>query len=345
MKRVAGRIAGVLGLLVVCALLFDAPSAYAVAAHKPRWLAWAVGLLAFPIVPLVWNVLGERKRTVDPKKPATSTRWERITWRTLAVAVVVLGCLFGIRRGEAWRALRHHALWFIPSSPGALVADSPLLSRVPADATGLVWLRDTEGAKDAMSALGALSPLGSGDDFELVIAGDKKHVFANERGDVHFLDTFASLFAMNPWSAQLGFSPGGVKELPDGSRAWLSPGWTMGTAAPARLVDPMRRAPDDAFLIGTVLDVDGKGAAVGWIAGRDGELELVGEVTAASEAQAIAWMADIDKELGKHDKEIGCWRSSGAHSTLERDGRVIRGRASIAVGDIRGLFLCLDLKK
>lgn len=342
MKRVLGRIAGVLGLLVVCALLFDAPSAYAVAAHKPRWLAWAIGLLAFPVVPVVWNVLAERKRTVDPKKPPKTTRWERISMRTIFVAVVVLGCLFGIQRGKAWRALRQHALWFIPSTPGSLVADSPLLSRVPADATGVVWLRDTEGAKEAIAAL---TPLAGGDDFELVVAADKKHAFANERGDVRFLETFASLLAMNPWTTQLGFSQGGVKDLPDGSRSWISPGWTMGTTAPTRLVDPMRRAPDDAFLIGSVLDADGKGAAVGWVAGRDGELELVGEVTATSEAQATAWIADIDRELAKSDKAISCWSDSGGHSTLTRAGLVIRARASIAVGDIRALILCLDLKK
>lgn len=342
MKRVLGRIAGVLGLLVVCALRFDAPSAYAIAAHEPRWLAWVVGALAFPVVPLVWNVLAERKRTVDPKKPAKTTRYERIWMRTAFVAVVVLGALFGIQRGKAWRALRHHALWFLPHTPGPLVADSPLLSRVPAEATGLVWLRDTEGAKEALAAL---TPLASGDNFELVVAADKKRAFANERGDVTFLETFASLLAMNPWSAQLGFSQGGVKELPDGSRSWISPGWTMGTTAPSRLVDPMRRAPDDAFLIASMLDIDGKGAAVGWIAGRDGELELVGEITASSEAQATAWLADVDRELAKSEKSIACWKDSGGHSTLTRAGLVIRARASIAVGDIRALFLCLDLKK
>jgi hypothetical protein len=343
-KRVLGRIAGVLGLLLVCALLFDAPSAYAVATHKPRWLAWAIGLLAFPIVPVAWNVIAERRRTVDPKKPAATTRWERITMRTVFVAVVVLGVLFGMGRGKAWSALRHRALWFIPSAPGVLVPDSPLLSRVPADATGLLWLRDTEGAREAIAELGGLTELPSDRDFELVIAADEKRAFAAERGEARLIERVATLFDQLP-IAGFGFSASAIRELPDGTHAWISPGWTMGTTAPARLVEPMRRAPDDAFAIGSVLDIEGKGAAVGWIASRDGELELVGEVAAGSEAQATAWLAQIDKEIAKNEKEIACWTSSGGHSSLQRSGLVIRGRASIAIGDIRGLLLCLDLKK
>jgi hypothetical protein len=339
-KRVATRLGGLIVLLLLCVALFDVPSAYAVAAGRPRWLAWTVGLLAFPIVPLLWNILAERGRAApDAKKPAKSTRWERVWMRTVAVAVLVIGGMFGMARGKAWRAVRHHALWFIPTTPGQLVPDSPLLTRVPASAKGLLWLRDTEAAQDALVQLGALK---SGVDFELVIATDDKHGFATERGDVRLIETLSGLLRSNKIVI-----PGvdtSVLSLPDGSRTWTSPGWSMGSVGPTALLDLLRRAPDDAFLVGAVHDMKEIKSAVGWVGGRDGELELMGELTATSEAEAKKLVDELDREMPKKGKELACWRTAGGESSITRDGATVKGRAAIRVTEIRALFLCLDLK-
>ena len=336
-------------LLVLCVAIFDVPSAYVIANGKPRWFAWALGALAFPVIPVVWNVLGERKRrragagTAKPgttRKP-TTTRWERICLRTAFVGVVVIGGLFGIARGRAWHAVRDHALWFVPTDPGHLDPGSPLLRRVPGTATSVLWLRDTSVSE---GLIGQIFPGGAAGSFELVIAFDGEHGYFSERGDIHLVELLAQT-SHNPWFTRLGFTPSGVRSLPDGSRTWSTPGWAGGSNPPAALIDQLRAAPGDAFLVGAMRDDRERGTGTAWLAGRDGELEAVVELTAPTEAAAKQLEAEADRTRARGGAQLACWDQSDGSASLVRDGATIRARATIPVAQIRPLFLCVESRE
>ena len=335
--RIATRIGGVLAFIVLCALLFDVPSAYAVAAGKPRWVAWAVGALAL-LVPIAWNILSERKRPA-PAKP-TTTRSERIWLRTGFVALLVIGGLFGMARGKALRAVRHHALWFIPYTPGALEPTSALLVRVPSTATGIVWLRDTAAARATM---GQFTPIDAGD-FEIVAAfDDDGHALLMERGDLGLVDKVAQLAQVAGRFAKVGFSA--AHTLPDGTRVWSTPGWGVSSSPPTALIDRMRRADDDAFLIGAVDDVKHGLSGIAWLGGHDDELRANLDMTAPTEADAKTFVDNFEYYVPAWSKELACWSDSGGTSSLVRDGKGIRATAAIRATEIPGMFMCLNLKK
>src|SRR5262249_13857294 len=57
----------------------------------PLWLAWVLGLLAFPPLPLLWEVRASRRRAKDrTARPRFFTLWDRIVLRTLAVNVLIV---------------------------------------------------------------------------------------------------------------------------------------------------------------------------------------------------------------------------------------------------------------
>ncbi len=329
-----------LAFLLLLALLFDFPSAYAVAAGKPRWVAWTVGVLAL-LVPLAWNIVGERKRVAaaKPGKPST-TRVERIWLRTGFVALVVIGGLLGMARVKALRAVRHHALWFLPYSPSPLSPTSALLERVPADATTVIWLRDTSAAR---AALGQFKPVTSGE-FEVVLAiGGDKRAIVMERGDLGLIDQVAKLAQFAGRYANVTFAP--AYSLPDGTRVFATPGWGVSSSPPTALLDRMRRANDDAFLVGAIDDPAQHVSGVAWIGAHDNLLYGVVEGAVASEAQAKKLVADAEREVGKDPKAVSCWGQSGGEASLTSEGAALHGAASIQVSELIELFVCLDLKK
>lgn len=337
MKGFAARVGGTFAFLLLCAVLFDVPSAYAVSSGKPRWVAWTVGALAL-VVPLAWNIVGERKRAAVAK-PST-TRLERIWLRTGLVALLVVGGLFGMARGKAWRAVRHHALWFVPYTAAPLNPTSPLLLRVPSTAKAILWLRDTSEARATMAQF---TPVASGE-FEIVAAfDDDNHAIVMERGDIGLVDKVAELAQFAGQFAKVSF--GAPYSLPDGTRVWATPGWGVSSSPPVALIERMRGATDDAFLIGAIDDPKQRAAGIAWLGGHDDELTAVLEITAPSEAEAKKFVDSVDGEMPKRSSELACWTGSGGTSSLVQDGATIHGRAAIRGPELIGLFMCLDLKK
>jgi len=337
MKSILAKAGGALAFLLLCALLFDVPSAYAVAAGKPRWLAWGVGALAL-VVPLAWNIVGERKR-VAPAKPST-TRGERIWLRTGFIALLVIGGLFAMARGKAWNAVRHHALWFVPYTAGPLEPTSGLLARVPSGAKAIIWLRDTS---EARATLGQYTPVGEGD-FEIVAAFDEEHhAIVMERGDVGLVDKIARLAQFAGSYARVGFNA--PYSLPDGTRVWATPGWGISSSPPTALIDRLRGADDDAFLVGVVDSPKEHASGIAWLGGHDDELVAHVDVTAPSESVATKALDDVRRELAAKSKQLACWDTSGGVSSLDRDGARVRADARINASQLTTLFLCLDVKK
>ena len=149
------------GLVVVLgALLFLVASAFIVDRGYPKVLAGIVGGLAFPVLPVVWHVWGERARKskdaepVKPgKKPSKSslTGYDRFWVRFVLVAAVIVGPMIYMQKFGVIGAVKRHATWMVPAfEPGLgmlgtgthrdLSRIEPLLKRVPADAEGvIVW--------------------------------------------------------------------------------------------------------------------------------------------------------------------------------------------------------------
>lgn len=167
-------------MAVACAALFIVPSAWIVQKHLPRWLALAVGLAAFPVVPGVWHLLGERARRRSGAKSGL-TGGDRWLLRLIAVAVVAIVPLVAFSRGPTWRAIKHHGLWFASWGGGpsgelgaAHIRDSALAKYVPEDAGLIAWMRVTDDLAKALGQNGVVDESDSDDDNDDDAASAKK---------------------------------------------------------------------------------------------------------------------------------------------------------------------------
>lgn len=110
---------GVLATLVGV-VMFEVASAYVVFRAYPAWLAAAVGALAFPVGPLTWHLVGERRRRrkqAMAKTPAkaTLTAGDRYWLRCIGVALLVIGPFVAVGKLDVARAVWKHGLWWWPA--------------------------------------------------------------------------------------------------------------------------------------------------------------------------------------------------------------------------------------
>jgi hypothetical protein len=151
------RIGGIVLLSIACALLFLIPSAYARYHGAPRWLAAGLGVLAFPILPLAWHGLAERRRKKAGGKSAL-TGGDRFLFKIVAIALVAVVPIAVLDGGGLWRAMKSRATWWLdwtdPPAPRSPVSDPRMLEAIPGDAEALVWSLDVERLGEAVLALG-----------------------------------------------------------------------------------------------------------------------------------------------------------------------------------------------
>jgi hypothetical protein len=357
-------------LAVACLAMFDVPAAYAVSRGAPWWLALAIGLAMFPIAPLVWHLVGERKRARanKPARPGATSKWERLGLRAAAIGILAIGGLILVSRDKLVDAMRHDALWFIPTSESTR-ADSPALDLVPPDAETLVWFRPTDDARTTLarfSELAAAVPALRSDPPELVAGGSPDGWFAIERGSGDVLaqisrsvNEFAARFRSNtpkltPISGFLFdfLLDAPVTDAGHGLHWMASKGVksAIGAGRPSKLLELVTRAPDDAFLVSAGrADDEDRGddrprTMLGYLHLRAGRLELVVEVEAADAATADRLLANTRRVVEESDMRliVDCWSKVGGDSSVTRDGATIRARASIEPGEIRTLLKCRD---
>lgn len=128
--------------LVVLAPTLGVWVASSLAAYRngPVWLACAAGLLLFPVLPVLWDMVVEllRRRKARPQDRRVLTRWDRIVLRTLAINLVFLGGLLWARPEAAFTALSTRGDWFLEHVRHPLAEQArPWLFRA---ADGLQWL-------------------------------------------------------------------------------------------------------------------------------------------------------------------------------------------------------------
>jgi hypothetical protein len=145
-----------IGFVVLVAVMgivmFLVPSAYAAARGAPVWLSATLGGLAFPVLPLAWQIFGERRRRARmaaAKAPAKGvlTRGDRFVFRCLTVALVAVVPVFALGGKSALSSVWHNVGWFIPTTPPEPAA--PVLGRVPADAELVFTFHKDADKKDA----------------------------------------------------------------------------------------------------------------------------------------------------------------------------------------------------
>jgi hypothetical protein len=145
-----------IGFVVLVAVMgivmFLVPSAYAAARGAPVWLSAVLGGLAFPVLPLAWQIFGERRRRARmaaAKAPGKGvlTRGDRFVFRCLTVALVAVVPVFALGGKSALSSVWHNVGWFIPTTPPEPAA--PVLGRVPADAELVVTFHKDADKKDA----------------------------------------------------------------------------------------------------------------------------------------------------------------------------------------------------
>ncbi len=156
-RSIGRMIVGGLVIAAACAALFLVPSAFLIHKGQSRWLALAAGLAAFPVVPVLWHLLAERRRKRAGGK-STLTGSDRFVMRLVAVALVAIVPLLVFARGQTWSAVKEHPTWYLHwggggdsgDAPGwdivegeAIAGDPRLINYLPDDAEVVIWMRAT----------------------------------------------------------------------------------------------------------------------------------------------------------------------------------------------------------
>ncbi len=152
-------------VIVLGALLFVISSAFVIdrlaeGRGYGKVLAAIVGGLAFPVLPVAWQIWGERRRTrnlVEAKQTSKSqlTSIDRYWFRFVGVALLIVGPMVAMQGFGVVRAAIKHGTWFVPAGrPGVTMVGSGerrnldrvelLLERVPADAETVIVYTPTE---------------------------------------------------------------------------------------------------------------------------------------------------------------------------------------------------------
>jgi hypothetical protein len=78
------------------------------------WLAVGSGILLFPLLPIIWDLWGRRKR----QAPGILTWGDRITLRTLLLNLTFIACLLALRPQPAFLALSTRGDWMLDGQQG-----------------------------------------------------------------------------------------------------------------------------------------------------------------------------------------------------------------------------------
>ncbi|MGE5180996.1 MAG: hypothetical protein ACM31C_02995 [Acidobacteriota bacterium] len=354
MANIRHRIVLGISVTLLGAALFELASAYIVDRGYGKIAAAIVGAVAFPVVPGLWQLVGERRRRARlaaAKKPSTSTltAGDRYWMRFVVVALVVLGPMFAIGRFKVLGATWRHGLWFIPESSSAKLrdfkAEDHLLKRVPGDAELVVVFHQDAKAGSAVVGWGGKQAViaadGSLDDGEPI---DKKLDDLNAKRD------------KLPWLGvdKLSQIPTEDQTLVIATDAWKDK-VAPGTGPSDELMGELRRAPQDAVFVAafaprtklTLHDIDPDTIRHGvvWATMDDKALVIAGRIDMKDVAAGAKLLAEANDVLQfkTDDLPAACKEPVGKivdRIHLEQNGTILTGRAEIPTEALMGLMFC-----
>lgn len=357
-----------LAALLVGALMFVVASAYLVFRGQPAWLAAIVGALAFPVLPVTWQLLGERARKrkqAAAKTPAKAslTASDRYWLRCVGVALLVIGPMIAIGKLDVARAVWRHGLWWLPThyepttthggplsqigtgTPRTVDVIGTPLARVPSDAELVVMVQAPPEEKDqdgrAVFAYGDRQVL-------LVVegkveGGDKPAEmvaeFNKQRGKMPWLPTDEITLVSHSDSQVIAATAG-----------WVPRVQLPGMGPSAEVMRELGRAPKDAFFVAgfvpkTTRDVLSTKAGAAWLYKSGEKLVAEGRIEALDEAAAKKLVAEATAALDKaaHDVPESCREQVGAlikAIKLDQHGALVTGRVEVDGGALMGMMFC-----
>jgi len=333
--------------------LFEFASSYVVDHDYNKIAAAIVGGVAFPIAPVAWHAIGERrrkKRLAAAKTPVKSslTGVDRYWFRFIVVALAVLGPMFATSGFKVLGAVGRHGAWFVPTSP-ITAADTDLLRRVPSDAEWVAVVRQkAEDGKPGGTGVAAWAARQAMVAFDGALDGtdslDKRIDELNARRE------------LVPWLpidkfVQVPTSGKTVVVATEGWRGKVEPG----PGPSQELRDELARAPADAqFVVAiaprtkiTAHDIDSETIRHGafWVQQSDNQLVFAGRLEMRSEEAAAKLLAEVDSVVHFRTSDIPerCHDAVGKivdHVKLEQAGTILTARAEIPNDALMGVMFC-----
>jgi hypothetical protein len=350
-------------------LMFVIASSYIVSRGKPLWLAGAVGGFAFPVAPVLWHLIGERRRRkkklAEAKTaPKTSlTPGDRYWLRCFTVALLVIGPMIAIGKLDVARAVWRHGLWFIPASyepstthggplstigsgtPRTIEVIGTPLARVPSDAELVVFVRPPpDETQDGFGVLawgdGQLLAAGEGDDLKVDKNPEEAIAELNkQRGKVPWLPTEPVALVINTG-----------KTLVFASEGWRGRVDPPGLGPSTDILRELGRAPKDAFFVAgfvpkTTRDVLSTKAGAAWLSKQGESLVVEGRIEAVDEAAAKKLVAEATRALRDAASDVpqSCREQVGKiieSIKLDQTGAVVTGRVEVKADAMMGVMFC-----
>lgn len=215
-------------------------SSLAKAFDGPVWLPFAAGALCFPVLPLLWEGVGQWRRRKSTK-PAILTLFDRLLLRTLSINLVFVGGLLGLYPSTVFTALSEHGDWMLDGQEMPWVRDT-----LHAAADRMQWLHELT-HPNAYDEL--IDPDAKGEDVDVSDWGD----FSNKpsEGDI---DGPKDVFRNDAWPFKPEVHPL-VRAIPADQQATPE---AVGRYFAEHEVDPIRRleAVHDYVADRTAYDVE-----------------------------------------------------------------------------------------
>jgi len=277
-----GKVVFGAGIVAFGVVVFLLATGYLIERGIPRWVAAGFGALAFPVLPVVWHVVGERRRRTrvaaakTPPKNALASG-DRYLLRAVAVTVVVLGPMFALGGFGVVEAGWRHKAFFLPVHVPTLLDDTAdLLVHLPSEAETVVVFRERRpGLVLSMPSRGVAGYR----DHQLAIV--TSHAPANT--DAELLDTIHDkVLASMPWliSDRLAAVEVGDDVFAAATPRWKDAVHSTGGGPSAALRDGLAEAPPDAILALAWVPAEpaaqfGIRSLVGWVTQREKGAEVV----------------------------------------------------------------------
>lgn len=348
----------VFGLLFVVlgAALFVTASAYCVDHSYGKIAAAVVGGFAFPLAPVLWHAIGERRRRAKiaaAKSPpkTTLTGYDRYWLRFVVVALAVLAPMVAASRFGVLSSVWRQGFWFLPAEPQVAVNES-LLRRVPGDAELVVFVHD-KGDKQRPAASGVFA-WGA---HQAMIAADE--ALADRKSK----DRAAEIKQLNEWAKavpELLAAPLAEVKTSDGKVVVASEGWRgkvepAGAGPGAELRAELGRAPADVTFVAafaprtklTALDIEPDTIKHGvvWATYRDDSITAGARVEMKDEAEATKLVLELEAVLHFQTKGIpeGCKDAVGKivdKIKLSADGAIVNAHVELPNDALVSLMFC-----
>jgi hypothetical protein len=216
----------VLLVVVLGVVMFVVPSSFVASRGAPWWLCMTVGALAFPVLPVVWQLAGERRRRrrlagAKTANKAVLTGGDRFVIRCLVVGAVAIGPVVALDGRSAITTVWNNVGWVIPVTPWPGHADAPLLSHVPADAELVISIHkdaDIKAHQDAVDAVigyanHRVMAYGTGDHFDRPVADINTELDQLPFSVDHVVEIANSFYSSASWKSAVDTATGPTTDI------------------------------------------------------------------------------------------------------------------------------------